>query len=75
MPGHRVNIESNMRGLVHYGIGIETMVKPALKELFSLHVEARGEATETAEEADSVFSVEDGITPFDFEKIASEYLA
>jgi len=75
MPGYHVNIESNLRGMVHYGVGIETMVKPDLHELFSLHVRARGEAVESVEDADSVFAVDSGITPFDFEKIASEYLA
>ena len=74
MPQQRVNIESNMRGLVHYGVGLETMVKPNLQELFSLHATARGEAIESAEEAESIFSVDEGITPFDFEKIASQYL-
>ena len=75
MPGHLINIESNIRGMVHYGIGIETMVKPNLMELFSLHVQARGESVESREEAESVFSVDAGVTPFDFETIAAEYLA
>ncbi len=75
MPDHRINIESNMRGLVHYGAGIESMKKPHLLELFSLHVQARGELVDSEEAAESVFSVDGDITPFDFEAIASEYLA
>ncbi len=74
MPGYQINIESNMRGMVHYGVGIETLVKPDLGELFALHVQARGEAVDSAESAESVFSVDDGVTPFDFEVISSEYL-
>jgi hypothetical protein len=75
MPNYHINIESNLRGLVHYGIGIETMIKPNLQELFSLHVLARGESVDSVDEAESVFSASDGVTPFDFETIASEYLA
>lgn len=75
MPGYQVNIESNMRGLVHYGVGIESMNKPNLLELFSLHAQARGEVVEDPSEADQVFAVDDGVTPFDFELIAAEYLA
>ncbi len=75
MPGYQVNIESNLRGLVHYGVGIESINKPNLLELFSLHAQARGEFVETADEADQVFAVDDGVTPFDFELIAAEYLS
>ncbi len=75
MPCHNVNIEGNMRGMQHYGAGIESMTKPNLFDLFSLHVQARGEACDRIEEADSLFAVDEGITPFDFETIASGYLA
>ena len=73
-PNRLVNIESNRRGLVHYGVAITTLVRPTLHDLFELHVRARGEAVGTAEEADTVFSETRGVTPFDFERIASEYL-
>jgi len=49
--------------------------KPNLFDLFSLHAQARGELVATREEADAVFSLSDGVTPFDFEKIAGEFLA
>jgi len=62
MPNYQINIESNLRGMAQYGVGIETMIKPDLQELFSLHVQARGEAVNTVDEADSVFSVDDGVT-------------
>ncbi len=74
VPGYRVNTESNQRGIVHYGVGIESMVKPDLHELFTLHANARGQVVESAEEADTVFSESIGVTPFDFELITSEYL-
>jgi hypothetical protein len=75
MPGYQVNIESNLRGLVHYGVGIESMNKPNLFELFSLHAQARGEIVGDASNAEQVFAVDDGVTPFDFELIASGYLS
>jgi len=75
MPNFQINIESNQRGLVHYGIGITTLVKPTLHELFSLHAQARGKLVESREAAQTVFSSTGTVTPFDFETIASEYLA
>ena len=75
MPNFQINIESNQRGLVHYGIGITTLVKPTLHELFSLHAQARGKLVESREVAQTVFSSTGTVTPFDFETIASEYLA
>jgi len=45
-----------------------------LYELFSLHASARGEKTEHKIEADTVFSLDDGTTPFQVTKILSEYL-
>jgi hypothetical protein len=75
MPGLQINIEANQRGMVHYGVGITTMVKPDLRELFSLHAKARGELVERIEDAETVFARDGTVTPFDFEVIASEYLA
>ena len=48
--------------------------KPNLHDLFRMHAEARGELVDTIEEADTVFSLEKGITPFDTDVIVSEYL-
>ncbi len=74
MPYLNVNIESNQRGLVHYAAGITETLRPNLWELFSLHAEARGRVVATSEEADSVFAVDQGVTPYDFDRIISEYL-
>ncbi len=64
----------NIRGMVHYRAGIESMTKTNLFDLFWPHVKARGEACDSVEEADFVFAVDEGLTPFDFETIASEFL-
>lgn len=54
--------------------GFTNLAKPSLFDLARLHAEARGELVYSKEEADIVFSVNEGITPFDVDKIASELL-
>ncbi|MNO06323.1 hypothetical protein D3C81_2280590 [compost metagenome] len=48
--------------------------KPDLYDLFNLHAKARGELADAANQADTIFSVEQGITPFDIELIMTEYV-
>jgi len=48
--------------------------KANLLELFEMHQEARGTKVDSAEEAETVFSVGTGITPFDTDKIIAEFL-
>jgi len=48
--------------------------KPTLHRLFRLHIKARGTEASTPVEADSVFAVNEGLTPFDLDRIAAEYL-
>lgn len=48
--------------------------KPNLYDLFKMHAEARGQLVDTAEEAEKIFSVHEGVTPYDFDIIASEYM-
>ena len=69
------NVESN-------AATIEELVQAALilsdklnlHELFSLHTAARGEFVENKSDADTVFSIDEGITPFDLVKIGSEFI-
>jgi hypothetical protein len=56
------------------GKSITEVVKPDLYSLFLLHAGARGKLVEVEGDADTVFSLEKGITPFDLETIAAEYL-
>ena len=48
--------------------------KPNLYELFAMHVEGRGTLVESKEEADFVFSMNSGVTPYDIDVILSTYL-
>lgn len=49
--------------------------KANLLELFEMHQEARGTKVALLDEAEVVFSVNTGITPFDTDKIIAEFLA
>ncbi|MCM3032134.1 TerD family protein [Niallia sp. MER 6] len=68
------NVEENQMGMVLMGKALTSLVKPNLYDLFKLHIEARGEFCATIEEADLIFSVDKGITPFNLDLIVSEYL-
>ena len=50
------------------------MQKPNLYDLIVLNVRARGLWTEEKENADVIFDVEEGITPFDTEILLAEYM-
>jgi hypothetical protein len=57
---------------------VEAMValhRTSLFRLFSLHAAARGTQVQRAAEADTVFSVNQGTTPWDHEAIIARYLA
>ena len=69
------NVEGNQRGMVLMGKALTTLRKPALHDLFLLHAKARGELVNTMDEADTIYSVEQGVTPYDIEQIMAEYLA
>jgi hypothetical protein len=49
--------------------------KPNLFDLFSMHAEARGKIVKKRETAETVFSLTEGVTPFEIGKIMSEYVA
>jgi hypothetical protein len=74
-PEYYNNVEGNQKGMVLMGKALTTLRKPDLYDLFTLHAKARGELVDTIEQADTIYSVEQGITPFDIEQIMAEYLA
>jgi hypothetical protein len=75
MPNMNINIESNMSGATLMGIAMTNLQKTSLYDLFELHLQARGVSAETANSADTVFSLDKGITPYDIEQIMSEFMA
>ncbi len=68
------NVQQNLRGISLMTKVLTNLTKTNLHELFALHVEARGEMSNLMENSDTIFSVQKGVTPFDIEIIASEYM-
>jgi stress response protein SCP2 len=68
------NVASTRGTIELLGKAFTNIKKPNLYDLLNLHVEARGTLVDEAEEADVVFSVEAG-TPFELDRIASEFMA
>ena len=61
--------------LVLMGKAITGLIKPTLYDLFDMHAEARGSRVASAAEADTVFGLHEGtITPFDADRIMSEFM-
>lgn len=69
------NLKS-IKGAMAYNIeGLVEMKKPNLYDLFEMHAKARGTIVSDKTKADTVFSLKEGITPFDTEIIASKFMA
>ncbi|WP_340015056.1 TerD family protein [Paenibacillus sp. FSL K6-1318] len=74
-PDYYNNVEGNQKGMVLMGKALTTLRKPDLHDLFMLHAKARGELVDTIDQADTIYSVDQGVTPYDIEQIMAEYLA
>ncbi|MDO3412211.1 cytoplasmic protein [Saccharibacillus sp. CPCC 101409] len=70
----RINAEENMSSLQMLGHAFSDLRKASLAELFTLHAESRGTVVGSKKDADTVFDVEDGITPYEIDVILGEYL-
>lgn len=68
------NVQNNLCGVSLMLRALTSLVKTDLHTLFSLHIRARGEAVADASSADSVFAVNQGITPFDLDRIAADFM-
>jgi hypothetical protein len=68
------NVQQNLRGVSLMTKALTGLTKTNLYELFALHIEARGEICGSPDSAETIFSVEKGVTPFDLETIAAEYI-
>jgi len=70
------NVESNAATILEFAqAALLLSDKVNLYDLFKLHADARGELVEAKEDADTIFSLDEGVTPFDIVKISSEYVA
>lgn len=68
------NVESNLSGVAATCYSMVNICKPNLYDLIELHIKARGLRVYNKEEADVVFDVDSGITPFDTDVFMAEYL-
>lgn len=68
------NVESNLSGVAATCYSVVNMSKPNLYDLIDLHIRARGLRVNNKEDADIVFDVDSGITPFDTDVFIGEYL-
>jgi hypothetical protein len=68
------NVKNNLAGVSVMARALTSLVKTDLHTLFALHIKARGEPVSDQASADCVFSVNAGITPFDLNRIASEFM-
>jgi len=73
-PGHHNNVEGHQKGMVLMGQALTTSRGPDLYDLFLLHAAARGELVYTLSEADTIYAVDRGVTPYHTEEIMAEYL-
>ena len=70
------NIESNRASIEEKLKAVVTSYNQlSLYELFELHAHARGEIVENKSDADTVFSLTEGITPFDIDEINAAFIA
>ncbi|WP_189597472.1 TerD family protein [Paenibacillus elgii] len=73
-PYYYNNVEGNQKGMVLMGKAMTTLTKPTLYDLFTLHATARGRKVEHADEAETVFALDRGVTPYDISTIMSEFV-
>lgn len=73
-PGWINNIHANRDNIARLARAIVGLDRPNLYDLFLMHAEVRGESA-ARDRADTVFSVHEGVTPFDTEKILGEFLS
>lgn len=68
------NVETNLVGISAVGYNLTNVKKPNLYDLVQLHIRARGLEVANKEDADVVFDLEDGITPYDLDVFMGQYL-
>jgi hypothetical protein len=73
-PRFANNVHNNLSGVSLMLRAMTQLRKTDLHTLFDLHVRARGEAVADVEAAQSVFAVDRGVTPFDLDCIAADYM-
>jgi hypothetical protein len=73
-PRFANNVHNNLGGVSLMLRALAQLRKTDLHTLFALHVRARGTRVSDIDSADSVFSSDRGVTPFDLDRIAAEFM-
>lgn len=73
-PRYSNNVHHNLSGVSLMVRALHQLRKTSLHTLFDLHIAARGEPVTNVTQAETVFSTDSGITPFDLERISAEFL-
>jgi hypothetical protein len=73
-PGTNNNVYNNLSSITLVAKAMTSLVKPDLYTLFRLHAEARGEVVARADQADTIFGIDQGIKPTDTDRIVGEFL-
>lgn len=68
------NVKNNLNGVSLMLRAMMNLEKTTLYDLFAMHIAARGHLVETKEEAEQVFAVHEGLTPFELDIIGSEWM-
>ena len=68
------NLENNLSGVSLMARALTDLPKTNLHELFSLHIRARGHFVDEIAQAQTIFAVAQGITPFDLAEIGANWL-
>jgi hypothetical protein len=73
-PRFANNVHNHLSGVSLMLRALTQLRKTDLYTLFALHVRARGSEVPTANAAKTVFAVDRGVTPFDLDRIAADFL-
>jgi stress response protein SCP2 len=73
-PGTHNNVYNNLSSITLVAKAMTSLVKPDLYTLFRLHAEARGQLVAQVDQADTIFGIDNGITPTDTDRIVGEFL-
>lgn len=68
------NLESNLGTVEAVCYSVTAMDKPNLYDLIDLHIKSHGVRVDSKEEADLIFDMNEGITPYDLDVFMGEYL-
>ncbi|WP_458128382.1 hypothetical protein [Pseudomonas sp. Z2-11] len=68
------NVQNNLSGISLMLRALVHTPRPDLETLFDLHARARGERVASPQQAQAVFALHQGVTPFDTDLIRSRFL-